>query len=266
MSYLNHNIKYLRKERAYTQGVLAQKIDIKRSLIGAYEECRAEPKIATIQKLSYLFGVSLDDLINSDLSKEAPSKHVDMEGKTLRVLPIAVDQFQREKITAVPVKAEAGYSERYADPEYISELPSFSLPLEELFQDQTTRLFQISGDSMLPILPGSYMISSYVENWDHIKDGETYIIVTKDQGVVYKRAYKQLEKSNLLLKSDNVIYEPFEVSLEEVLEVWKAEGSISFDLPSSKNDADTQLEQLTKMVLQLQQDMNGIKKNIHPKK
>lgn len=260
MSYLNHNIKYLRKEKGYTQSVLAQKIDVKRSLIGAYEECRAEPKIATIQKLSYLFGISLDEIINHDLSKEGSAQYVDAQGKTLRILPIAVDEQQNEKITAVPVKAEAGYAQSYADPEYISELPSFSLPLEELFQDQTTRLFQISGDSMLPIVSGSYMISSYVDNWENLKEGICYIVVTRDQGVVYKRVSKHPDKAALILTSDNTIYEPFELALKDILEIWKAEGCISFDLPSPAQETSSQLDQLTKMVLQLQQDMTVLKK------
>ncbi|MDG2451215.1 MAG: helix-turn-helix transcriptional regulator, partial [Saprospiraceae bacterium] len=69
MSYLNDNIKYLRKQKGFTQSEFAERIGIKRSLIGAYEEHRAEPKIETIQKMSYLFNLSLDALINRNLGR-----------------------------------------------------------------------------------------------------------------------------------------------------------------------------------------------------
>ncbi|HEY1021913.1 MAG TPA: helix-turn-helix transcriptional regulator, partial [Flavisolibacter sp.] len=45
MSFANKNLKYLRKLRGWTQEEFAQKLRIKRSLLGAYEEERAEPRI-----------------------------------------------------------------------------------------------------------------------------------------------------------------------------------------------------------------------------
>ncbi len=63
-----------------------------------------------------------------------------------------------------------------------------SLPIPELSSEETRRVFQIQGDSMLPFLPGSYVISSYVQDWTSIKTGELYVFLTQDQGVVFKRA------------------------------------------------------------------------------
>ena len=163
MSFLNANIKYLRKEHGMTQGDLASRLGLKRSLIGAYEEHRAEPKLATMQKLSYLFQISLEDLINTELGTNEPGSPVDTEGRTLRVLPIVVDSENKEHITLVNESARAGYTGSYADPEFIESLPSFSLPVKELYTEQTYRLFQINGDSMLPITSGSYVICGYVQ-------------------------------------------------------------------------------------------------------
>lgn len=258
MSYLNTNIKYLRKQENLTQGALADLIGIKRSLIGAYEEQRAEPKIQTIQKLSTQFSLSIDDLINTDLSGESNIKYIDVKGQNLRVLPIVINANAKEYITVVPAKAEAGYADGYADPEYIEELPRFSLPLQELYQDQSLRLFQITGDSMLPIRPNSYIITSYVENWTHVKDGDRYIVVTRDRGVVFKRLYRQTKNNAFLLKSDNALYDPYEVSLEETLEIWHASGYISFDMPDN-NDLRNEMYALSNMVSQLQADMGLVK-------
>ena len=45
MAISNQNMKYLRKLRGWTQEEFAQKLRIKRSLLGAYEEERAELNI-----------------------------------------------------------------------------------------------------------------------------------------------------------------------------------------------------------------------------
>lgn len=261
MSYLNANIKYLRKHENLTQGALADLIGIKRSLIGAYEEQRAEPKIQTIQRLSEHFSLSIDDLINTDLSGESNIKRIDIKGQNIRVLPIVISGSEKEYITVVPAKAEAGYADGYADPEYIEELPRFSLPLQELYQDQSLRLFQITGDSMLPIKSNSYIITSYVENWTHVKNGDRYIVVTRERGVVFKRLYHQAEVNSFLLKSDNAQYEPYEVGLDEILEIWHASGYISFDMPND-NDLRNEMYAISNMVSQLQADMGLVKKKI----
>lgn len=262
MSYLNDNIRHLRKERGLTQAGLAQKIGIKRSLVGAYEEHRAEPPVATMQKLSYLFQVPLDALINTDLSKDGTTPGVDTAGRTLRVLPIVVDEENKERITLVPVSAEAGYADSYGDPEYIESLPSFSLPVQELYPDQTYRLFQIHGDSMLPVCPGSYIISSYTQDWKDIKDGQCYIVVTRDRGIVYKRLWNKFDEGVLLLKSDNPAYQPYTLEAAEVIEVWKALGYLCFDLPEAQGASVSDIQQVGVMLMQLQEEVRGMKEKM----
>ncbi len=260
MSYLNQNIKHLRKLKSYTQADLAERLGIKRSLIGAYEEERAEPKIETIQKVSYLFDLSLDQLINQDLSLGVHGEQVDTQGKTLRILPIVVDSNDREMISVVPVTARAGYAHSYADPDYIGELPKFNLPLPDLYPDKSYRLFQIEGDSMLPIKDGSYVICEYVENWQTIKETECYIIITRSEGMVYKRVFKIPGEQRWLLRSDNIAYEPFYIDLQDVVEVWQSLAYISFDLPDPIDREQSNIQQLNNLVLQLKNDVDSLKK------
>ena len=267
MSYLSSNLRHLRKQNSLTQSDLAQKLGIKRSLVGAYEEQRAEPKIATIQKLAYLFRLPMDTLVNHDMTKREATAHIDTYGQNLRVLPIVTTPDDKERITVVPVTAEAGYADAYADPDYIDSLPSFSLPLPELYQDGTYRLFQIHGDSMLPITPKSYIICSYVQNWHDIRDGQCYIIVTRNRGVVYKRVWNHLrDKETLLLKSDNIIYSPYELEAEELLEAWKAMGYISFNLPETQSVVPAVLnagmQDLAQEMTQLKQEISSMRKQL----
>ncbi|MBM3440217.1 MAG: helix-turn-helix transcriptional regulator, partial [Bacteroidetes bacterium] len=73
MANANQNIKYLRRLKGWTQEEFAVKLGIKRSLLGAYEEERAEPRYDVLEKVSDLFKVSLDDLLRKDLSESKGS-------------------------------------------------------------------------------------------------------------------------------------------------------------------------------------------------
>jgi len=237
MSFIGSNIKFLRKQKNLTQEELSKKIGMNRSMIGSYEEDRAKPKLSSIQLLSHFFKVGVDDLVNKDISKRTGSKNKDsagndIKGTSLRVLSTIVDNENNELITVVPVKAAAGYLKGFSDPEYIEKLPKFALPLHELSQNRTYRVFQIMGNSMEPVAEGSYIICEYVQDWYEIKNGKTYILLTKDEGMVYKRVYNRIEeKSELILKSDNPEYEPYTVNIDNISEAWKALGYMSFNLP-----------------------------------
>jgi transcriptional regulator with XRE-family HTH domain len=132
---INTNLKFWRRELSLTQAQLADKLGIKRSLIGAYEEGRAEPKLTTLVKMARLFGISLDALVTTDFSKKRQAAAVMRQlqnvpalgasgtdgvalqaadtdrakGENLRVLALTVDKDQNENIELVPLKAAAGY-------------------------------------------------------------------------------------------------------------------------------------------------------------
>src|SRR5476651_1207179 len=73
MSIISQNIKFLRKQKGITQQQFADQIGIKRSLVGAYEEDRADPKYDLLKKLALFFDVSIDALINETIDdKWAP--------------------------------------------------------------------------------------------------------------------------------------------------------------------------------------------------
>lgn len=82
---------------------------------------------------------------------------------------------------------------------------------------------------MLPVREGSWVTSSFVEDWTKIKDGKACIVVTKDEGIVFKLIYKKLEDGNLLLVSSNRDYSPYELSVSQILEIWQFETVNSFE-------------------------------------
>jgi len=276
MVYLKENMKYLRKMNGLTQGELAEKLDLKRSLIGSYEEGRGVPKLSVIKQMAELFGVSMDDLLGEELSKrkaevgrqKAEDGRQKAEGSSieeknsenrnntgLKILSVVVDSDNEERISIVPVKASAGYLSGRTDLGYMEQLPNFSMPVAELNKGKTYRVFQIKGDSMLPIPPGSYIFCDYVENLSGIREGKPYVLITADEGIVYKRIYMPNDRQ-LLLKSDNPEYEPYTVELASVFEIWKAIGFLSFELPDPNA---LNVQKLSSIVAKLQDEVERMK-------
>lgn len=248
---LSQNIRYLRKQLGLTQSDLAERLGLKRPVIGAYEEGRAEPRLQTLQHMSAFFEVSVDSLLSTDLS--TGEFRSDSSGKSLRVLPIAIDSStERERATLVPIKAAAGYLNGFGDMDYIGSLPSFPIPFPELPDDRTYRVFQIEGESMLPIPPGAYIISEYVQDWDTLKTDERYIFLTKDEGVVFKRVRIHPHNRSYELISDNADFKPYFIKQAQVLEVWKARGMMSFDLDGLRGGANTDMKSVLEAIARIE--------------
>ena len=260
MTLISENIRFLRKEMGFTQETFARKIGIKRSLVGAYEEGRADPRLSNLLRMADLFGTSVDILISRDTRKLSGTElKTDKMLRGKEVLAITVDDGGQENIELVPQKAAAGYLNGYADPEYIRELPRFRLPV--LPEQGTYRAFEINGDSMLPILPGTMVIGQYVDHLENIKNGKTYVLVTKNEGIVYKRVFNYLKDTGrLFLVSDNRRYAPYQVDAEEVLEVWEAKAYISVQFPDADTNQEVSVEQLSTIVLDLQKQILELKK------
>jgi transcriptional regulator with XRE-family HTH domain len=260
--YFGPNLKLLRARRGRSQEEVAIGLDVKRSSWSGYENGSAEPQLDLLVRISGYFKVSLDKLLKDDLSLLSESQlgilerggDVDLSGRRLRVLATTVDKADRENIELVPEKAKAGYALGYADPEYISVLPAFQMPF--LSRDRKYRTFQISGDSMPPVSEGSWVTGEYVQNWQTIRDGQPYIIITKEDGIVFKVVYNQLKTTGgLLLCSTNPAYQPYEVPISEVFEVWKFVHFISHELPEPNLSRD----ELSRSVVDLRKEVGQLR-------
>jgi len=70
MKKLAENLKYLRKQQNWTQEELAQRLNISRSQITKWENGDQIPDLVSLEKLSTLYGVSIDYLIGKELLKK----------------------------------------------------------------------------------------------------------------------------------------------------------------------------------------------------
>lgn len=251
MSYAGKNLRYLRKLRGWTQEEFANKLKIKRSLVGAYEEERAEPRLEVLEQICSIYKLSLDELLLKDLTVvKNPGSYMDKR----RQMKMAGES---QEIQFVPVKAAAGYLAGYADPEFIDELNTFTLPM---LAPGHYRAFEIIGDSMLPTPSGSVIVGEKIDDLEDVKTSNTYIVVSRNEGIVYKRVMRNNRlKNKLTLISDNPLYEPYQVNTEDVLEVWKAQMVITKANTQQRWD----VNQLAGMVNTLQEQVTSIKKKLN---
>ena len=250
MSQAGQNLKYLRKLRGWTQEEFAIKLGIKRSLIGAYEEERADPRIEVLEIVGDIFKLSLDELLLKDLS-ETGSNYL---AKRRQQKMLTAD---RNIIYFVPVKAAAGYLAGYADSEFIDELNTFTLPM---LAGGNYRAFEIIGDSMMPTPSGSIIVGEKVNTTDEVKNDQAYIVVSRNEGIVYKRIVKSNKtKNKLTLVSDNPQYQPYQVNTEDVVELWQAQMVISKVSQQQRWD----MNSLASMVTNLQTQVSTLKKRMN---
>jgi len=228
---VHSNLKFLRKKKSLTQETLAQAVGVSRSKLAGYER-NITPPLEVLLLFADYFKLSLDVLVREDLSSYTEYKLRELletdhflRGRNLRILSTTVDASGRELIEVVSQRAKASYLAGFTDPEFISDLPRFSLPF--LPSNKKYRVFQVDGDSMLPIADGAWIVCEYVEDWTRLKDGDRYVIVTEQDGVTFKIGYKRHPQQQILLCSANPIYPPFEVDFEQVREVWKYRLCIS---------------------------------------
>ncbi len=263
--YFASNIKFLRKRRGRTQDDVASALQMKRPTLSGYENGVAQPGIEALVAFSGYFNISLDTMLKIDLTRLSESQLGELErgydayirGSNLRVLATTVTPDNRENIELVSEKAKAGYTTGYADPEFIGDLPLFNLPF--LSPDRKYRTFQLKGDSMLPIPDRSWVTGEFMQDWRDIKSGQAYIILTLDDGIVFKVAENNIEKSGrLVLYSLNPLYEPYEVHISDIREVWKFVHYISDELPEPVLPE----KQLLRTVASMKQDLYQLKKSI----
>ncbi|MEI6899307.1 MAG: S24 family peptidase, partial [Bacteroidota bacterium] len=232
------------------------------STLSGYENNVAEPAMEALVAFSTYFNVAIDTLVKVDLAKLPESQlrqlergyDVYIKGSNLRILTTTVGQDNNENIELVNEKAKAGYKSGFADPEYISVLPTFRLPF--LSKQKKYRTFQISGDSMLPIPEGSWVTGVFVQDWSTLRDRDACIVLTVEDGVVFKVVENQIKSTGkLTLHSLNPVYEPYEIAVSDIKEIWQFVNFISSEIPDN-TPVDT--FQLAQTVKKLKEEVKAI--------
>lgn len=221
MSIFSDNIRFLRAKRKATQQETADAVLLSRVRYSKYEDGRSEPPYEVLIRISKYFNLSIDLLLTVDIRKYPLEDILHLPDNRI-VLPVVIDQEGNNYIEIVTQKASMGYLSGYSDPEYIESLQQISLPF---LTNGKYRAFPALGDSMPPFKDGSYIIGKYVENIEDLKPNKSYIFVTLNDGISYKR-FKQRKKRAVTVAADNSFYKPYDIPLGEIVEIWQYASGI----------------------------------------
>lgn len=254
MSLFSDNIRSLRMKKKISQEKLAQSLLITRGRYVKYEDGTSEAPYEILKKIAHYYHISIDLLLSVDVRKIPMDDLLKLEDNRL-VLPITVDKEGENFIEVVTQKVKAGYLNGYADPEYIESLQQISLPF---LGSGKYRGFPVEGDSMPPHEDGSIIIGRYIEKLGEVMDGKTYILITKSEGMVYKRLNKN-KKNVLVVESDNNFYPAYEVKASDILEIWEYRCSIG---RSDKKQELSPTDSVRDMFLELKREISEVKESI----
>ncbi|HLN95529.1 MAG TPA: helix-turn-helix domain-containing protein [Flavobacterium sp.] len=253
MSIFSDNLRHLRLGRSFSQQKLANDLIITRERLAKYEEGRSEPPFEILRRIALFFNISIDLLLSVDIRKVEIDRLLKTADNRI-LLPITVDTSGNDTIEIIPYRARAGYTTGYADPEFIENLQRISLPF---LTNGKFRAFPVEGDSMPPHREGSFIIGKYVENLGDVRDGKTYIVLTRNDGIVYKRLNRN-GKNSLMLHSDNAVYRPYEIKASEILEIWEFACSLS---TKEAEPEDLSNENIRDILQELRKDIRRLKEN-----
>tara|TARA_R110002049_G_scaffold151160_1_gene314706 strand:- start:20710 stop:21486 length:777 start_codon:yes stop_codon:yes gene_type:complete len=255
-NFVAKNIKHLRKLKKLSQEELADALRITRAQISTFERESSSPSIPILMKLSKFFEIPIDILIKNDISKAGSTSFIELRNKRV-LFPISVDENNENLIEVVPIKASAGYLAGYDDPEYIEQLQKIKLPF---LPTGKHRAFPIKGDSMLPMKDGSFVIGKFIEDKRDIKTGKTYILITLNDGMVYKRVINNIDlNGSLMLCSDNKFYHDYNIPIDDVVEIWEFACSIH---TQEYSEEELQISSILTMFNELGIEVESLKKRL----
>ncbi len=261
------NLRKLRMRKKWSQEELAEKLAVTRSKLALLESGKTvNPPLRDLVNFSIVFGIGIDTLLKVDLRNLSEIKIQQLEagndtyatGTTIRVLATTVDKDNQDNIELVPEKAKAGYRSGYGDPEWIAELPRYSIP--GLSKHSKYRIFPISGDSMPPYPDGCQIIGEYIEDWTTIRDNTLCILILSSGAADF--VFKQIEnkvkqEKKLLAKSLNPLYRPYEIPVSEIIEVWRYKAHIAMSVVPLNQDIPS--EQLLRMMQEMKLEITKLR-------
>lgn len=251
MSIFADNIRFLRGKKGLSQQSFADEIlIISRDRYSKYENGRSEAPYEILIKISKYFNISIDLLLTVDIRKYPLEDVLKLPDNRI-VLPVVVDKLGNNSIEIVPQKASMGYLSGYSDPEYIESLQRVSLPF---LTNGKYRAFPAKGDSMPPFKDGSYIIGKFIENIEELKPNKSYVFVTLNDGISYKR-FKSINSKSVTVISDNSFYEPYEIPLGEIVEIWQYASGI---FPEDFEPDNLEIYNLKDMFLELRRDIKRL--------
>ena len=232
--FINCHNKLKNDQRVRSSRQFALSLDYLPQSLSEILKNRRDVTIELLRKAIELYKINPGYLFTG----EGPMFMKEEGHKNFRVLTIMTDSQNDERIVHVPIPAQAGYASDLSDPVFVQNLPFYSLP-DYKYKVGTHRSFDVAGDSMEPTLfEGDKVICSFLEPslWaSSVKKNYVYVIVTASDVIVKRIKDHHKETKILQLISDNAYYDPYDIKLNEIREIWYVRAKISPFLPSPQN-------------------------------
>lgn len=230
-SQLSKNLKFLRDKNNWQQGQMRSICGISGATWSNYENGVSKPNLEKVLKISKIFGVTINDLLEVDLehanenqlssNKLSSPKYTEYNVSSLVKEPPPLDNPERKNVIFVPVSARADYVKNFSDKKFIESLPMISDPL---LGEGTYRLWEVEGNSMLNTFHNGDKALTLLDLLQNIINDKVYILVTKSNGILLKRCINNRKEKKIICKSDNNQkgeYPPITVDDGDVKEVWQ---------------------------------------------
>ena len=180
---ITDKLDYLMGERGITRGGLAKSTGIPyTTIVGFYEKGSENIKLSNLQKLASFFGVSLEYLVNDDLSPETLSaerflkKYTALSQKGRSIVDGVMDGLLEMSKTEASEHGEIIYIKEYLTPAaagYASPAEGEDyvlVPVTEKVPRGTDYAVRIEGDSMEPYIKDGSRV--FVKRTNELSDGD----------------------------------------------------------------------------------------------
>lgn len=236
-------ISQIRKLSGLSQFEFADRIGISQGALSQIERGYSHAAFDTLKKISDEFNINCNWLIRGlgdiFLADEPKTTSPVMPSKNKVQIPL------------VKQEAHAGYVDGCSDDEYIKSLDVYQIPG---FEKGNYRLFEVVGDSMIPtIYPGEIVVCEFIKKVKDLNNGTLTVIISKE-GIVAKRLFfHDNNKSEFILKSDNLKFRPYSLKEKDIVQVWKIRAKITSLFTDSFD---------TKRIEKLEEDMENLKTQV----
>jgi len=214
---LSLNIKFLSDIEEKSLDLFGKIFELNRGAIGSYISGKATPKLETLQKISEYYDLSLDYLINKDLSKiwKAGTREQSLSNTEARGVP-----FYNIDVTATITRS---FNDVVESPEFYVDFKPFN---------DCTAYLPVYGDSMYPIYASGEIIAvKQLDNMDVILWGEAHLIITSELAnnmKTVKLLFQHADEDKIILRAANPDFKGDTVIPKEaILNLYIIKGKIT---------------------------------------
>lgn len=217
---LTEAIRLIKRETGLSQAEIAERLGYSRTYLSTAMNSFPSDKLAGAIKKEF----------NKEVFTEDISTHNDEpENYLIQRMNSKIDSGPL-MVSLVPVVAQAGYSKRYTDTQYLRKLETYPIVPGIDPHGAIWRYFQVSGESMQDFLhDGDYVLASQVPNEDwgeDFKNFMAYVIVTDDLVTV---KYVAKRKDEFILIPVNEKFDQQAIKIDTVKEIWKYRRHIGWN-------------------------------------